>query len=526
MFFSRLSFIDRGFVLAAFVTLMPLAAIGLFLWHYSFNWINADDVDTILWFKRVFITHELHLLRLITSWDNSHPVGAQAILSTVTLKIFGLELPILVAMSFLLICVSVAALLAVASDGIKSPPLAAAIGPLGFALAFHPTQAEHLLWPFQIGWFMVNAALFLNLAAVERYGARGLPAAVVFCAIASFSSAQGTFLWFITAAHCLFAPLVRRRFVWAALFALIGSVATITLAHKINSQAGDYALHGIQPTAVASFSVLLLGGIFGIRDHVLLVVFGATLLLLSALWIVAIVRSAHVDAPQRIGALLILASAMFVGGFAIGRFQFGIDWATDRFHAAPLLVPLLISIAILSIRYLDANFPSKRLFGWVSLGFVLASWLAALPYAAGYADYWLMGRGLAMHVTCQRAPRYLIERANGVRGHGDQLDEALPVLLAMCDASGPQGRAAKLVALPALLQQIVRSNPSTSGSMQALWSVYATRLDLQRAFPIDDPDTPVKLLNWARGNALQGTPEDRDILGPYQAELVRQLSPY
>ncbi|HEY0184911.1 MAG TPA: hypothetical protein VGC09_19090 [Rhodopila sp.] len=472
-----------------------LLAVGAFLYRYSFNWPFTDDINTIIWYKRFFLSHELGLFDLLRAWDNSHPVGVQALVTTLLLKAFGINLVAILTFSVALITLSSVVLYRGANQYLNSPLARVAFWPMLILMVFHPTQMEHLLWPFEVGWFLVNFILFSNAVAFERYGIAALPMIVMGCLIASFCSAQGSLLWFVAGAHCLIRPKFACRGALGLAFISIGILGAAAILHRVGSQAGEYSLAGTDVLGLPWYALLLLGGIFGVHGHAALGVLGLTLVCVVILMGLQLYREARFGPPERIAITMVLASALFVMSFSVGRSKFGIDWATSTFHDAPLLVPFMVGVLILSLRLFPGHW--LALIAVVLLGASVAS---ALPYGIEYADGWLMQRGLAMRITCDaEAPRDLIDRANGLAGYDAELNEAMPVIRPLC-TDGPYGRAARLLVYPQAFRDLGLSHPESSDHLLELWRTYITRLDLLRAFPVDDPRSPTRLLDWARSD--------------------------
>ena len=66
-----------------------------------------------------------------------------------------------------------------------------------------------------------------------------------------------------------------------------------------------------------------------------------------------------------------------------------------------------------------------------------------------------------------------------------------------------------------------RSHAIVADGLTALWRIYQTHGDLQRAFPPSQPGVGKNLLMFARNNALTGSQYEKDILGPHADLYVR-----
>jgi len=503
--------------------LVPVCVAGAFLaWVMSsaFNWPQADDFLLVDWYRRLFISGELSFGDLLMIKNGPHPVGFQALVSVLLFKLFGVSFNLLVALNIVIaaacgLLVSVVALSDSTSRWVKwVAPL------LLMAVFLHPIQMNHLVWPFALGWFMVSLALVTNIALVEFRGVRAVPWVAVVCMLGTMATGQGGFLWVLASLHFLLFGGVGRyglagRFLLA--FLVVSAYLTSStgeVSGLMNDGAGGLILYFSQ----------LFGGIFGVRGTRSSWVLGALVLAAAlGLAVAAMARPQAARPIERAGVVLVAGALLMAVGFTLARYKFGIVWALDRFHAAPLLVPVLAGIVLLASSYFEAgaSLPARGL-ALVALAGVVASVVMATPYATVRFDEQITGRGFGMAVACdQQDDPYLETAASGLADWSlFLLTKNRDVLASLCSDRMPTDARA-LLSLPTDFAGQVEREPASADGLNALWRIYQTHGDLQRAFPPSQPDVGKNLLMFARNNALTGSQYEKDILGPYADLYVR-----
>jgi len=378
------------------------------------------------------------------------------------------------------------------------------------ALAFQPTQINHLLWPFELGWFMITFLLIMNICLLEWLRAHGLLLVALSCLVATFCSAHGVFLWLVAAAHCLLLRDIGRRFVWAAFL-----VAAFIVAVALVSDARDASVAWLQAGEISKYFIGLYGSLFGTRDMPLLLALGVTLLGMLAACGLALVRY-PLGRIERTGLILVLGSLMFVAAFSLGRFKYGLPWVLDRFHAAPLLMPFGLGLALLSLRIFDIPAFSKAIAIFPCL-FLLASTVTSAPYALQRARESLVSRALAMRLSYMPGiDESMVIAANSLQGNVNTIRRNLPTLQPLCAAAVPKEVDA-LLKFPQAFADMIVANPEATKPLHALWDAYITHNDLMRAFPIADPQSPLRLLAWAHGNARSGSNYGNGLFREYES---------
>ncbi len=503
--------------------LIPTIAALAFAHRYAVDWLFNDDLTTIRWFQQ-WDAGTLGVGSLLRLWNNEHPVGAQFAVMVLMRMLLGLDFKALVYLSFIVI--SATAVLAARRANAAQPATATRLGITFacFVLAFHPTQMEHLLWAFELGWFLVNAIGLANALLTERFERAAVWPSAVLCLVASLASAQGAMTWFAAGAHQALLPGGRRRRAIAALpLLLCGMLAVIRLEtrpHLAAAAGGD-----ADPLAWLVYALQILGGASGSRRHdVLLATGGAFVALPLALFWLR--RDTPDQGRLRIAAVLVGFSALCVAGFTQGRHALGIDWAIASFHAAPFLVPFFLGLVMLMVA--PARTSRRRradtVITVVLTVLLAATVVAASGYGATRARLWAMDRGYARWATCRSTvPSIVMARGSGVAFDLSGFDTARPLIDEMC--RGPTGPLEMgLVLRPRLFDQLAAGRPDVGRALDALWQDYATELMLQLAFKPEEADTPQRLLAFARVNAKKGSELDPDRLGPF-ADIYCSLAP-
>lgn len=277
--------------------------------------------------------------------------------------------------------------------------------------------------------------------------------------------------------------------------------------------------------AFLKYCVQIVGFIAGARTPQAALWAGAVgLLLVSALLgahsrqLFRSANGARLDATQRIGAALVLYGCCATLSFALARSKFGIEWALDRLHAAPLVTPIFVGAVVLAL----SPALGKRwhlLMAVPVLLFVSASFFTSMPYAFTRADEGQVARAVGMRLSCSGADRALKLEFNGLGGHRfppTLVEDNWQLLNSLCTTRIPV-RAYALQVLPTEYQALIVKQPDVEEALRDLWRVYGYRFDLQRAFPLSDSSTPKRLLDFAKHNAKSGSKYETAVLQKHEA---------
>jgi hypothetical protein len=337
---------------------------GMLCLFYSTNWPRAEDLQFIDHLRTAEQGLRSWASLLVTSWNVDHPVGLQMVLVTALWQATGINFIAISIANYAILTATALLLLWATKDETKRAFLVPAI--LLPLAAFHPSQMNHLIWPYEMGWFLITFILVLNAVAIERFRWPVLWATLG-CALASYASAHGRLLWLIAAAHVLAATRNRSRLLIAtAFFTVFILFATTSPRHTDTPDL----------LTLIMYILRLPGSLFGIRSE-------PWLLLCSALLIAplaCLLAKSRNTPATRISAALILASALFIAAFSVGRAIHGLPWALGRFHATPLFVPAMFGAIILA----GTAIGSGGLRRWIGAALCLiftTSATTALPYA-------------------------------------------------------------------------------------------------------------------------------------------------
>ncbi len=511
---------------APFVFGLVLTALALtFVRRHAVDWSYNDDWATLRWFADADAGH-LGSAGLLDLWNNEHPVDTQFATLWLARLVVGLDMRAFAVLSAAVVAATAMGATTLATDASASVVARCAAVAACFALAFQPTQMEHLLWSFEIGWFLINAAVVADVVLTERLGPRAIWPVTALCAAASLASAQGAFAFFAAAFHQALMPARPGRRGAAVLLALGGLVAVAHLFWQPHPSTSGPAEPDRNLGGIMIFALEVLGGLFGVRGRVPLLLGGASLVAAAALLLWMRRRTTRPD-RMRAAIVLMAFSALCLGAFARGRHHLGLDWATASFHAAPLLVPFTLGLAVLlgapafaapAVRWLDRSAAA------LAVLLLAASTAAAWPYGLTRARLWAMEQGYARWASCSReVPEIVAARGSGVGYDLAGFTALRPLASTMCAApAGPLERV--LVRRPPLFDALSAGRPEVDDALATLWQDYATDLELQLAFKPWRLDTPTRLLIFAKANAEKGSEVDPERLARY-ADIFRTLAP-
>jgi hypothetical protein len=472
----------------------------------------------------------MSIIRWLTLYDNTHLLAAQVAVSLALFKLVGISFNALVYTSSILLAFSSILMTMIVWPDLSGRTSRSLALFLPLVTMFHPVEANALLWPFEIGWFMITFMLFANVFLVERFGRRALPWVAVICTVAGFSSAHGVFLWLAAILQIWLQRKFRRRWVWSMiLFAGFGlcvtAIMTLTPADGGGVRQAD-AMNFGDAWSIIAYAVGLTGSVFGMAAPRMLWIFGLAGVALVLVWCWIIWHRDEVRSGERAGLVLIAVSVMFIGSFSLGRFRFGLPWALSDNHAGPMLVPLLCGLCLLAIEGIDSgrkNGTLQKLVAFGSCVFCVGSFVAFAPQAIQIGRESMVRRALAMHETCASdspAPTLLVRRLNGLESHADLLEETLPIVRRLCTTMEP--KAARMLEVePRLFLTLAAAHPAEAQALSDLWDVYRSHFDLVRNIPIKSPLFAERLLNFAHDNAVTGSRYDPAMLAPYEA-IFRQ----
>lgn len=497
------------------VGLLVLSGVifSLLYLQFFFNWPRNEDLE-LLDTVRGWNDHSMSMLDLLETRNGDHPIGMQSAAHLAIFEFLGVNFRNVIVFNHTVLIASGLALFA-AVRGALSTIAACIIAVLISAVFFHPIQTNNLLWPFQTGWFLIDLAFVLNILLIERLGWKGLPALVVTGAVATLSSRHGVFVWFVAAFHLTLLGGRGNRL--AALVMFAGFAAGLLLAPSTDAHLPGVADVG----GLIVYSIALVGGTFGDRDPAWALGLGAIVLACAVVAVGKIALDAKtsraLDPVDRATLVLILASGLCVAAFALGRYANGLGWVFDRFHAATTMIPLLLGLCLWWGRLAAVSSGLRRVVSALPVLLILASAGTALPFARERSRDDYRQRALAMLATCGAEPRSDVLLA-GI--HGFSVDEQIvarnmAALKRLCGEHSPSKKMELYAQYPDRFLALEKRNPAWASALHALWDVYYVRLDLQDAFPIDSADLPDHLVQFAAGDAREGSHYEPASLGPH-----------
>ncbi|MEP9367953.1 hypothetical protein [Xanthobacter sp. VNH20] len=495
---SRSTTKDRLARFAPLATIVLLsAAVFIVILLNRIDWPIIDDFSLIIWHKG-YAEGNTTLLNMLKFTNGSHPLGLLAIISAISFELFGISITPLILMSVVCIVVS-ASLLWFAfgiqrDDGLSPIFIAAAFVPI----LFHPTQIKHLMWGFELSWFMILLALAACVFLVER-GGRWVALSPLIAAAACLSSAHGIVVLPCLALHLWLKRDAPYRWPLIAVCALASGVAAVSLA-RLSEQSAARA-----PDLITLLSVYagVVGGAFGFKGHGLSISLGVLLLACCLFIGIHVVRSLRTLTPvDRVATVLIAGSLMMVAAFTAGRSAYGLVWALGTFHAAPMMAPMLLAIFVWFLIVGCARRPALSI---AAVVFVLASTLTSLPYAVSEARAMLARQQIALLISCDRGQLAEFSSAVnfGTDAYAASMRRAMVPLHPLCGQPVPQ-QIQEMVRFPDLYRTMIAADPRAEMPLRSIWEFYIMSPDLQRMFGSSGEERAMRLLDWATTQAKVG----------------------
>jgi hypothetical protein len=486
--------------------------------YWEFNWPSDDDFVLLGWYDHFVIRRDASISDLLSAHLGSHPMATPALLSTVLFRVAGIDFNMLVYTSAIALIISTALLASWCCHNYECRMVRVGL-PIGLVLiAFHPSQTNHLLWAFELSWFLVNSTLFINVYLLERFGNRVLPYIAVTSIFGSFSTAQGSILWLAAGLHLALKSDIPGRLPWISLFMTAFVLQVMVIVHMTPATEGlSASTTTINAISISAYAISIFGMPFAIRAPQATFGLGSLVLVALALHAWEASRTRGSTGIDRIATVLVGASLGFVSLFAYGRYQYGLTWALSLFHAAPLLVPLLAGLLLLASRTLDRATLGLRYVSIAILSLVVVgtSLITAIPYALERANEVQMRKAFAMHVSCTAGQsQYVIENSN-MPGHFDFVLHLLPLIQHLCRPDLPANVRA-LLTFPQLFIDRIAADPRYGPALRDLWEVYQTHFDLIRAYPVASPNTPKNLMIFAHNDAKNGSGYEPPVLAKHK----------
>lgn len=489
------------FVAAAYAAI--LIVFALFIWTYAFNFPYREDYILADW-HRASLAGKMSLIEIINQRNVVHPLGAMAAFTIALFAAFGVNFNLIVACNAVLL-VAAQYLIFLSVRPLKTPFLTGVAALTILIIGLHASQTNHLLWPFELCWFIITLCLAVNVFLVERLSTRWLWLVALPAMIASFSSAHGIFLWPAALFHIVLK--YNWRNVWPTLALLaIGAAFWFVAISKLAPP--DEVQHPIVaiPEIVRFFVGLIGGTAFGVKHEQFAVYLGIATGGLTALIFLLLYFKQPKSPAARVGATLAVASLLMLAAFSLGRFSYGLIWAFGSFHAGTQSMPLLLGIGIISLALLE-HFKIRYLSA-LSLLFVLLATFSATTYGLQRGFDSRNERATAMHYTCAGSSPYLYAELNGFnlqQPHNIELIRRTePFWRDLCGQPLPK-MASLLVDQPILFKEISAANPDAAKPLDDLWQVYIANYFLLHAFSLAEPDGPKRILQFFRSNAVNGT---------------------
>ena len=216
---------------------------------------------------------------------------------------------------------------------------------------FSPAQQENWLWGFQVPWFLIQfiliAAVFLLYEFLKSQQLVYYVAAILLCFVASFSLAQGLFVWLVCLPMFLTKGLKRKfRLAIAGTWLLAATVAFAAYMTGYSKPAGhpNTRLALERPGLAIDFFLNLVGNALG-QDGISNVVLGLVMVLtFLSLVILCYRQSATVWNDALVWLSIGLFPMVFATVTTVGRLGLGSGAAlASRYSTVTLLLPICLA---------------------------------------------------------------------------------------------------------------------------------------------------------------------------------------
>lgn len=332
----------------------PVALYGAVVAADGVNAFYVDDWNSVDIVRRLY----QHGLRWNVLWSqhNENRMVVPNLISFGLARATGLDVRVELWLSFLLLCVAVALVVAAHRRRCRDLPLIV-YAPVVF-LAFSLTQVQNTLWGFQLAWYLVLACLAAAYLVLDRTVLSWwwwLAAAVV-GVCGSVSSVQGLLVWPVGALL-----LVQRGHAWPKVLSwvAVGVTTTILYVHGLDQSLANpfpnFILHN--PGSSLDFLAFLVGDVLGVpvggfRAPVAgswaIYAFGAVLLVTGVLVVVVLGLRRDRRSAAPVGVALVLTGLLFGVLTTQGRGFYGTWGASQgRYVTYDLLVPMGSYLALL-----------------------------------------------------------------------------------------------------------------------------------------------------------------------------------
>lgn len=507
-----------------------LLALAPFLYFHASNWPRADDFVIVDLFSKLK-SGELSVVDVIKLKNQEHLLGIYYISALWLAAAFGLNFALPIILNGLLILASVLLLAFTMrrhhTCALRWPAIAALFMAIG-----NGTQVNHLLWAFELYWYVVLFLHILLIFVIEKYGSRAAVPVLVVCAASTLFGAQGQILWLTSAAHYWLRassePNSNRRVVFAVVATKLLAFSALAVMYVTNSSSGQIGFLFDRLLSLPIFFLQLFGGLFGIRHPGLALVLGT---LVVGITIVLLVRNWLIDRnekPFRVASSLVLFALIWAGLFAVGRSKLGIDWAFGNFHASVHLIPILLALALLACTGDSADSRGWSAASSVALTVPFVAFFTALTYAGPMSREVRDRTSVAMALTCHEgsSSNYAVLRLNGMSAHRELFERGSRVLYDLCRGSEASALAKRLLSPPDDLLRMMKTSEEADLALTRLWQVYVSSFDLQRAFSPWSPSLVADLLEFGYHTARSEAMYESAFLGPHRATLIQVRDEY
>lgn len=492
MMFRSLSIKSKNPILVLLAAIYSLYLI-IFVIKFSVNVPYMDEwnlLDKIL----TIYTNDYNLISIFKSTHNEHLVGFSFYLMSFIHTMTDFNVKSMIEISLLLNILTAGLLLFLIKTIYRDLELKTLV--IIYILFLSLSQYQNYLWGFQFPWFEISFLYVSTLLILRKTSIPRIAVSFLFAILASFSSMQG--------------------------FIIFPAVYVYILFSKSNISCGKYQFH---PSTVWAFlSVLYLLCIYSSSLVVsanynlnLLVFFQSLLQVLATpfalkrtmiyyfIGLIVLIQFLCATYLARVDfrkTELSLPISMITFGFLFalivtyGRYKFGIDALKESRYSSYIIFLYIGMYLFFDIRKQFVRYKfAYELFLVVSVVF-------SIFVSLRYAVIWRADREVSQAI--------LLDYKNSTKFQVDQtlfpnydfvlksasLLKSNHLSVFASDNSNANYSTIRFTSMPKTFIALIKTYPSESESIEALWKVYVVSGDLRRAFPSEDVDFHWKLFRW------------------------------
>jgi hypothetical protein len=533
-----------SWVCAVFVVSITFLFYLHFVLAFGVNVPFWDDWQLLDQARQVYLG-QMHWWMLLVNKHNEHLIGTDFLLSAWQLSLtdFNYRLQLVTGVLIQGVAFAVMASLVWRTIPQNRRPLWLSVAAL---IWFSWCQYKNLLWAFQTAWFLVTILLAITLFSLGRASRTDatkdeegtwFTVALVAALLATFTSSQGSIVWFAAAVYLagersynirevLKTSLFRKWLVSSVVACFLASYVWFKLGGGVAGGGGKFTLR----TCIYIFFAAH-GDFWGNLGVHNLAVMGVVMLSFVCLALLKVAFSKE-RSVYAVPVSLIAFGTCFVVLMALGRAKFGMGSAWDSHYMA---YPILNYFGVLTIliRQNDGmpKFYRSRWVPFVYMALVVFALFSSSYDALLNGISWRseQGMGAATLLNYKDEPDFVLGRVlfgdPGFVRRNAQFLEAYH-LGAFADPEAIPESVKRYAHMAKSLEDMMAHHPAQQDAIRRAWQVYQMGGDLRQAFnPLSD-DFAHNLIAWCAGASVDTASPHylSEYLRPYAASYAAIMS--